>query len=298
MASSTQVTVYVKKDCGLCGPLWETVQKVNEEVDFDAEKIDISGDSALMKRYGQEVPVVLINGRKAFKGKMSEKAFRKKLKRVEQHAPDVEALELLEPDPYVPPVAVIVLVLALALGAAGYFLAQGFSQAELGRGRLAATLFRVEQVKSDRAVDFDLPTYDGKTLGLDDFRGKVVFINFWATWCPPCVEEMPSMKRFYQRMKDDPRFVMLAISADEDWKPVREFFEKSPPPFPVLLDKSGALAKKYGTEKFPETYVVIDGRIVGYIVGPRDWDAWYADAYAEGILEHGEALKRERLAVR
>lgn len=104
------------------------------------------------------------------------------------------------------------------------------------------------------------------------------------------------MKRFYRRMKDDPRFVMLAVSADEDWAPVRKFFEKEPPPFPVLLDKSGELAKKYGTEKFPETYVVIDGRIVGYIVGPRDWDAWYAEAYAKGVMDHGEELKRERLA--
>jgi peroxiredoxin len=296
--ASTQVVVYVKPDCGLCGPLWDIVEKVRSEVDLDAEKIDISKDPELVRLYGLEVPVVLINGKKAFKGRMTEKAFRKKIESLVKHLPSVEALEAIEGEPFVPPPAVTALLLAVAILGAGYFFAEAVASAGVGRGRLAAQLFRVDAPKIERAIEFRLESYDGKKVGLDDFRGKVVLVNFWATWCPPCVEEMPSMRRFYDKMKSDPRFVFLAISADDGWDPVRSFFEREPPPFPVLLDPSGALAKKYGTEKFPETYVIIDGRIVGFIWGPRDWDRWYAEAYVESVLDHGRDLEVGKLAQR
>jgi peroxiredoxin len=309
--------VYVKKDCGLCGPLWETVQKVKKDIDFEAEKIDIATDPELQRKYALEVPVVLIDGRKAFKGSMTEQAFKKKLKRGKEGGKPSQAKEgagkegssrarragddevdASEPVAPVPPSPVIALFLGAAIAGAGFFFFQGVSSAELGRGRLASTLFRVESSKRDRAIDFSLPTFDGKKLSLSDYRGKVLFINFWATWCPPCIEEMPSMKRFQERMKADPRFAFLAISADGSWEPVRKFFEKEPPPFTVVLDENGKLAKEYGTEKFPETYVVMDGRIVGYIVGPRDWDTWYAEAYARAVLDHGTELKQPEIALR
>src|SRR5688500_5971231 len=82
---ASRVTVYVKPDCGLCGPLWETVQKVQKDFDFEAEKIDISTDPELTRKYALEVPVVLIDGRKAFKGSMTEQAFKKKLQRHAAH---------------------------------------------------------------------------------------------------------------------------------------------------------------------------------------------------------------------
>jgi peroxiredoxin len=292
---AARVTVYVKKDCGLCGPVWETVQKVKEDVDFEAEKIDIASDPELVKKYSLEVPVVLIDGRKAFKGSVTAQALRKKLDRVLAHAP---AHELPQAKAAVPPTPVIAMFLAAAIAGVGFFMFDGVSSAALGRGKLASTLFRVDRSKRDRAPDFTLSTVDGKKVSLADYRGKVLFINFWATWCPPCIEEMPSMRRFHAKLKDDPRFAFLAISADDGWDPVKKFFEKEPAPFTVPLDESGKLAKEYGTEKFPETYVVIDGRIVGYIIGPRDWDTWYAEAYARELLDHGAALKPEELASR
>ncbi len=299
---ASRVTVYVKPECGLCGPVWKTVQKVREDVDFVAEKIDIAKDAELLKKYGLEVPVVMINGRKAFKGAMTEQAFKKKLHRLSAHASegagdDDEGL-VLEPPPFIPSPTIIILFLALALAGAGWFVVQGMNDAQLGRGRLASTLFRVDRAQRDRAVDFDLQTLDGRKVALSDFRGKVLFINFWATWCPPCIEELPSMKRFYEKMKGDPRFAFVAISADDGWDPVRRFFEKEAPPFTVLLDESGKIAREYGTEKFPETYVVIDGRIVGYIIGPRDWDTWYAEAYARAVLDHGAELRQDQIALR
>jgi thiol-disulfide isomerase/thioredoxin len=285
--------VYVKPECGLCGPLWAIVERAREELEFEAEKIDISKDPELTRKYGLEVPVVLINGKKAFKGSMTAAAFQKRLQRASAHGPELHPSEPAEETPFIPAPGIVVAFLALAVGGAGFFLYEGVSAAELGRGRLAASLFKVENATRDRALDFDLETFDGKKLSLDDYRGKVLFINFWATWCPPCIEEMPSLERFEAKMSADPRFAMVAVSADEGWQPVRKYYEAKKPPVTVLLDASGKLAKEYGTEKFPETYVVIDGKIVGYIIGPRDWDTWYAEAYARELLDHGDFRKAE-----
>lgn len=198
--------------------------------------------------------------------------------------PSVDALELLEPEPHVPPRPIALGIVALTLAAVAYFLILGVTEASQGPGRLAARLLTV--APRDRApVSFVLESMNGSKVGIDDFPNKVVFLNFWATWCPPCVEEMPSMIRLYERLKNDPRFEMLAVSTDEDWAPVRKFFaDRAPPPFKVLLDPGGKIAREYGTTMFPETYVLVNGRIVGFIEGPRDWDKWFADGYLRSLL--------------
>lgn len=197
--------------------------------------------------------------------------------------PALEALEETSAAPFVPPRGVTLALLAVTLGGAAYFAAQGVEAARLSEGRLAATLLRVE-TKDEPPQRFELKSLEGETVSLSAYDGKVVFLNFWATWCPPCVEEMPSMRRLREKLADDDRFVMLAVSADDEWAPVKKFFRGETPPFSVLLDPGGDLAKQYGTEKFPETYVLVDGRLVGYIVGPRDWDTWYAEAYLRALL--------------
>lgn len=95
------------------------------------------------------------------------------------------------------------------------------------------------------------------------------------------------MRRLHEKLRADPKFTLLAVSTDESWTPVRAFFGEPAPEFAVLLDKGGAVARQYGTEKFPETYVLVDGQLVGHIVGPRDWDTWYAEAYLRSLLTHG-----------
>jgi thiol-disulfide isomerase/thioredoxin len=138
--------------------------------------------------------------------------------------------------------------------------------------------------RSQPPLHFTLDVLGGGRASIDDYKDKVVFLNFWATWCPPCVEEMPSMLHLYDRMKNDDRFVLLAVSADESWDPVKKFFADRPlPGFKVLLDPGGKIAKQYGTTMFPETYVVVNGRIVGFIEGPRDWDQWFAEAYLRAL---------------
>jgi thiol-disulfide isomerase/thioredoxin len=121
------------------------------------------------------------------------------------------------------------------------------------------------------APDFILAKGDsGESFKLSDQKGKWVFINFWATWCPPCRDEMPSMEMLNRRFKDD--MLMVAVSVDEDWNEVNRFFGETPPTFTVLWDKRKATSLRYGTRKFPETYLVSpEGKIAAKYIGPRDW---------------------------
>jgi thiol-disulfide isomerase/thioredoxin len=135
---------------------------------------------------------------------------------------------------------------------------------------------------------------DGSSYTLGRSTGELVFVNFWATWCPPCVEEMPSMLRLGQDLaRAHPgRFRMVAVSVDEGWADVWKFFDgKLPPAATVALDPDMVATRAYycaarggcpESFKFPETYLVgPDGRLVAYIVGPRDW----ADPAARRVLE-------------
>jgi peroxiredoxin len=122
------------------------------------------------------------------------------------------------------------------------------------------------------APNFTLPNLKGKDVSLSKYRGKLVFLNIWATWCPPCVEEMPSMEKLYQALKGQ-AFEILAVSIDASGKQaVMPFMQKHKLSFPVLLDSAGTLKNLYRTTGVPES-VIIDkeGRIIEKIVGPRNW---------------------------
>ena len=122
------------------------------------------------------------------------------------------------------------------------------------------------------APAFDLPTLTGGKVKLSDYRGKVLFINFWATWCATCKVEMPSMEKLYQRFKEYD-FEMLTISVDKDQSLIAPFVKEYNLTFPVLLDPDSEVAKKdYKTTGVPETFVVDkNGIIVHKAIGPRDW---------------------------
>jgi peroxiredoxin len=120
------------------------------------------------------------------------------------------------------------------------------------------------------APDFTLKDFQGRSVSLSQFRGHVVLVNFWATWCGTCVVEMPSMERLVEKMKGKP-FRLLAVSVDDDWDAVRKFFAKGTT-LDVLLDTARSVPKRWGTEKFPESFIVDpDGNIRYYIVSDRDW---------------------------
>jgi len=127
-------------------------------------------------------------------------------------------------------------------------------------------------LNGDRAPDFRLQTPEGRYFKLSDFRGKVVMIHFWATWCPPCVEELPTLASLYPEL-DGNDFEMLAVSVDEGGaNTVRTFMRQNNLQVPVLLNPDHSVASLYGTYKFPETYVVDRQGVVRYkVIGPRNW---------------------------
>ena len=129
-------------------------------------------------------------------------------------------------------------------------------------------------VEGKPAPDFTLKDLAGNPVQLSTLKGKVVLVNFWATWCPPCREEIPSMVKMNQAMQGKP-FQLLAISIDEGGKDaVADFFKKGGVTLPALLDTDGAIAKRYGTTGVPETFVIdTKGVIMKKIVGGMDWSA-------------------------
>lgn len=122
------------------------------------------------------------------------------------------------------------------------------------------------------APSFELPSLSGGKLNLTDYRGKVVFINFWATWCGTCKVEMPSMEKLYRRFKDQ-GLEMLTISIDKDQSLIKPFMDQYNLTFPVLLDpKSDVAKKKYKTTGVPETFIIDQQGIIRHkAIGPRDW---------------------------
>ena len=122
------------------------------------------------------------------------------------------------------------------------------------------------------APDFTLKVLDGEEVALSDFRGKTVLLNFWATWCPPCRAEMPSMERMYGEFDRD-ELEILAVDLQESEKAVRNFIEDKEYTFPILLDTNGRVGSLYGARSIPTTYLIDeDGFAVGFIVGSREWD--------------------------
>jgi len=122
------------------------------------------------------------------------------------------------------------------------------------------------------APDFVLQSNQGGEIRLSDLQGKVVMLNLWATWCPPCRAEMPSMETLYRQMKDQD-FAMLAVNIEENGPDVVPgFLEQNPHSFPVLFDTEKKVQNLYGVDKFPETFVVgKNGKVLDHIIGAREW---------------------------
>jgi peroxiredoxin len=150
---------------------------------------------------------------------------------------------------------------------------------------LGCTKREVPAVEGNLAPDFTLKDLSGRPVQLSSLRGKVVLLNFWATWCPPCQEEIPSMIRLNQAMQGKD-FQMLAVSIDEGGKDaVEAFFKKGGATLPALLDTEGTTAKRYGTTGVPETFVIDSkGVILKKVIGQMDWSSPEVLAFLEEII--------------
>ncbi len=163
---------------------------------------------------------------------------------------------------------IISIVLLLALLGGGFLLAgcednnTATTSAQAGSGNLAG----------QQAPDFTTVNIQGEKVSLSQYRGQVVILNFWATWCPPCKEEMPSMEQLHQTFKDR-GLVMLAVNVEENGQEVvSKFLEKTPYSFPILLDEDAKIQNTYGVFRFPETFIIDkNGVVIEKIIGGRDW---------------------------
>lgn len=165
----------------------------------------------------------------------------------------------------------MVYAVALALVAAMVYRVQGYLR-----------LYDVQP--GDRAPEFRLTDQQGLGVGLDDYAGKLVLLNFWATWCPPCVQEMPSLNEIYERHRDS-GFVVLGISVDEDAEQYSYFLQQFGVTFPTARDPERSVSSRYGTQKYPESYLISrDGRVLRKYVGPEDWTRPEIANYLRSVL--------------
>jgi len=148
-------------------------------------------------------------------------------------------------------------------------------------GRMQVTVPKKPQL----APDFTLPDLKQGTVRLSDYRGKLVLLNFWASFCDPCRREMPGLENLWQHYRHR-GLAVLALSADRDnLKQVETFINKGGYHFPVLLDTEGYIRKKYEIRALPTTYLIgRDGRFIGRVIGERAWDSVQGQQLIERLL--------------
>ena len=171
-------------------------------------------------------------------------------------------------------VAVAVLLAALALVVFMQLPDGGGGQKAEGSVRIATPGAKTGSVAAGKvATDFKLRDLGGHEVSLSSMRGKVVFLNLWATWCEPCRREMPSIEKLYEKFGKDGSFVILAVSEDSDGsKAVAPYVKQSGYKFEILLDPRNDVGEAYNVSGIPETFVIDrDGRIVAHHLGPYDW---------------------------
>lgn len=136
------------------------------------------------------------------------------------------------------------------------------------------------------APNFSFPGLDAKMVSLADYKGKVVLLNIWATWCPPCVEEMPSMEKLYKELKGE-NFEILAVSIDASGaKDVAPFMQKYKLSFPALLNPKGTIKGLYGAVGIPESFIINkEGIVEKKIIGARDWAALEAIRFLRYLIQ-------------
>lgn len=143
----------------------------------------------------------------------------------------------------------------------------------------------IKAVIGQKAPELALTDASGNSYDLKRLKGKALFINFWAPWCRPCREEMPSIQALYNRFKDNPQFQMLTILYKEDLAKAEAYMKENNFKLPVMLDSSGTTAEAFGVTGIPETYIVDKkGVIRDRHIGPEDWNSPQVVALISALL--------------
>jgi cytochrome c biogenesis protein CcmG/thiol:disulfide interchange protein DsbE len=159
--------------------------------------------------------------------------------------------------------------------------------------RPSATNPQLGRVPTETPVDFKAQDHEGKMVSLADYRGQVVFVNFWASWCNVCKSEKPGLEQMAGALQSEyTDFKVLSLASDSNWEPVRERLPEGSS-FQVLLDPPasedenlGTIAKSFGLKAVPESFVVDrDGRIRYYFINKRDWDSGVAETCIRSVIE-------------
>jgi len=138
-------------------------------------------------------------------------------------------------------------------------------------GVVSATLREPNVQVGDRAPHFSIVSEKGRVVTPENFGGKLLVLNFWATWCPPCVEEMPSLNEFSRQLAAS-GVVVLAVSVDRDEAKYKRFIERFGLEFELARDSEAAISASYGTTKYPETYVINSrGEVLEKFIGEENW---------------------------
>ncbi len=165
-------------------------------------------------------------------------------------------------------------ILVLIVAALPHFLFSYNAKSEKIEKEFSALAEKVEYLAIGKeAPNVESVDLQGNTIHLDSLfeqkPNQIIFLNFWATWCPPCITEMPSLQAFAKKM-DGKGVSVIAVSVDEEKEVITKTFPDVSP-IQILWDPSSASAQLYGTTKYPESYLLKDGKILGQFIGPRDW---------------------------
>lgn len=175
------------------------------------------------------------------------------------------------------------LVLAICLGAVIWYESKA---PELKVNKMPSSYTVLSKMESEGMPDFELPDLDGKPYKLSEHYGNITIVNFWASWCAPCVEEFPSMIKLLETMKGEVK--IIAVSADSEEADLRNFlkaFGMPKPGFDVVWDKDSKVRQVYGVEKVPESFIVgKDRKLVRKVLGIDNWSEPGAIEYFRNLV--------------
>lgn len=150
-------------------------------------------------------------------------------------------------------------------------------------GLIGFSLRDTSAKEGDQAPQFSIQTDDGRQITPENFGGRVLVLNFWATWCPTCVEEIPSLDQFQKHFAKS-GVVVVGVSVDKNAQKYHNFLSRIPVSFETARDPASAISARYGTFQIPETYIIKNGRIMRKFISNQDWTSEDIVQYVQDLL--------------